>query len=768
MRPHPIRRAARAAAVLLLLLVSGVAFTAWLSLPPSRATLTIQTLSAPVHVTLDSHGIPRIAAATETDAATALGYLHARDRLFQMDLMRRAATGRLSELAGKQALPLDRLARTLGEAAHAARAYLALPDEAKTLLHAYAAGVNAWIAQRGRFAALEFIVLGAPEPWRPEDSLLWNETVSMWLSENYRTELQRLDLAGKLPPDKIRALWPPQPATAAPDASALPTQHAALRDLLRALPVFPAPFTLPNEASNAWAVAGARSVTGAPLLAGDPHLALNYPSLWYLARIETPQTTLSGATAPGTPFFILGHNRHIAWSFTTAGVDTQDIFIETPLPGGLYATPDGPKPFETHVEHIRIRGAPDELLTIRRTRHGPVISDLGTLRNGPILALQAAQFEVNSGVAGILALDHAQSVAEAQAAAAQIETPVQNLTVADAQTIALITTGKVPIRRAGDGAAPVQGADGAHDWTGYVSGNALPHIVAPVSGLVENANERTAPPDFPVFLGTDWHAPWRARRIHALLDAKPKQSLDDFEAMQRDDVSVYARDILPSFARLPRQPGAVGEAQALLATWDGAMADGLPQPLIFNTAMDLFYGQVLEANHVPLRDAGPWAGFNAWVLSPEGQSWCGGDCAPILGRALAEAVGDLSRQYGPKPAAWRWGQAHHAVFSHPLLGDLPLLSLLAQRQVTVPGDDTTLFRGGSGALGDRDSRHGAAFRGIYDLADPDRSRFIVAPGQSGNILSPHAWDMLKPWAAGTTLPMGHAPDTITGQIDFNP
>jgi penicillin amidase len=762
------RRVGAALASLGLVFICGTAFVAWLSLPPERATLRIKSLSAPVHVTLDAHGIPRIAAANEADAATALGYLHARDRLFQMDLMRRAASGRLSELAGRVALPLDRLARTLGEAEHAARAYSALPDDAKTLLTAYAAGVNAWIAQRGRFSALEFIALGAPEPWRPEDSLLWNETVSMWLSDNYRTELQRLDLAGKLPPARILALWPPQPNTAPPDSSMLVTQHANLQNLLNAIPAFPAPFTLPNEASNAWAVGATRSVTGAPLLAGDPHLALQFPSLWYLARIETPQTTLVGATGPGTPFFILGHNRHIAWTFTSAGVDTQDVFIETALPGGLYATPDGPRHFDTHVEHIHVSGAPDELLTVRRTRHGPVISDLGSLKDGPVLALEAAQFEVNSGVAGILALNRANSVAEAQAAAPLIEAPVQNLTVADGKTIALLTTGKVPIRRSGDGTSPVQGADDAHDWTGYAAGNSLPQFVGPQSGVVENANERTAPPDFPVFLGHDWHAPWRARRIHELLDARPKHSLDDFEAMQRDPVSVFARDVLPAFARLPRQQGAVGKAQSLLSNWDGTMADDLPQPLIFNAAIARFYEQVLQANHVPEADGGPLAGFSAWLLSSDGATWCDGDCIPILGRALTRAVNDLSQHDGTDPAAWRWGRAHQAVFSHPLLGNLPVISFLAQRRVTVPGDDSTLFRGGSGALGDTASRHGAAYRGIYDLADLDRSRFVVTPGQSGNILSPRAWDMLKLWAAGTTIPIGPSPDTLTGQIDINP
>ena len=366
-----------------------IAFTCWLTLPPKTVSLRIAGLLAPVDITLDGYGIPRIKAASEADAATGLGYLHARDRMFEMDLMRRAASGRLSELAGVRALPLDRMSRTLGEEQHAERAFTSLPGDAKALLVGYSAGVNAWIAERGRFAAPEFLALGTPAPWRPVDCLLWNETVALWLSENWRTELARLSLAGKLPADKILQLWPPQDGNPKPDASSLPTQQGSVDTL----PVFPDPFTLPNEASNAWAVDAHHTGTGAPLLAGDPHLALQFPSLWYLARIETPTNTLVGATAPGVPFLIIGRNAHIAWSFTTTGADTQDLFIETPLPGGQYATPDGPRPFLTRQEIIHVRGAPDVTLTVRTTRHGPVISDLLSNKNGPILALEAAQYE---------------------------------------------------------------------------------------------------------------------------------------------------------------------------------------------------------------------------------------------------------------------------------------------------------------------------------------------------------------------------------------
>ncbi len=767
-RRNPFLRILRGLAALVVFLLCGAAFACWLTLPPARITLRIPALSAPVGITLDSHGIPRIRAANEADAATALGYLHARDRMFEMDLMRRAAAGRIAELAGAAALPIDRMARTLGEMQHAERAYAALPADARALLVAYAAGVNALIAQRGRFAAPEFLVLGAPEPWRPEQCLLWNETVSLWLSDNYRTELARLDLAGKLPADKVFQLWPPQPDTPAPDAVS-PTQKQGLLDrLLGVLPAFPDHFTLPDEASNAWAVDAHHTATGAPLLAGDPHLALEFPSLWYLARIETPDTTLVGATAPGVPFLIIGRNRHIAWTFTTAGVDSQDVFIETPLAGGMYATPDGPRPFETRREVIHVRGAPDEVLLVRSTRHGPVISDLRGRSGGPVLAVEMAGLELNGSAPGILALDRAGSVAAAAAAAALMDSPVQNLTVADGQTIALFTTGKVPVRKGGDGSVPVAGADGLHDWTGYVSGDALPHFVGPASGVVVNANERTAPANFPVFLGRDWHAPWRADRIHQLLDAKQIQGVADFEAMQRDDVSVFAQRILPVFAALPREGGQVGQAQALLARWDGTMADDLPQPLIFNAAVQLFVSQVLAASGVAEKDSGPWGGFAAWLLGPDGGPWCGGDCRPALAKALRGSVAHLAQVYGGEPAGWRWGVAHKAVFSHPLLGDLPVVGEIASRRVSVQGDDTTLFRGGNAKLGAFEALHGAGYRGVYDLADLERSRYVVTPGQSGNIFSSHAWDMLKLWQAGTTVTLPASPDGVSATIGLSP
>ncbi|MDQ2803709.1 MAG: penicillin acylase family protein, partial [Pseudomonadota bacterium] len=355
---------------LVLLVAVGVGGLLWLSLPTRDQQLAVPGLSGPVDVTFDADGIPRIRADNELDAATALGYVHARDRMFQMELMRRAAAGRLSELFGARTLPFDRQSRTLGLARRAVEDYAALPQATHALLEAYARGVNAWIARRGRLSAPEFVALGAPEPWQPTDSLLWAKTLGLWLSLNWRTELARWELAGDMPRAALEALWPPQHEAGRPDAVATTALRATgnATRLAAALPDFPAPFTEPNRASNAWAVDGRHTATGAPLLAGDPHLGLDFPALWYLARIDTPAGVLAGATSPGVPLMVLGHNGHIAWTFTTNGADTEDIFIETPVGTDHYQTPDGPKPFTVRQERIGVRGGADDLLTVRETR----------------------------------------------------------------------------------------------------------------------------------------------------------------------------------------------------------------------------------------------------------------------------------------------------------------------------------------------------------------------------------------------------------------
>jgi penicillin amidase len=752
-----LRRILAALGSLLLLAVAAVAALVWLTLPGGNLSAAIPGLSAPVTIVLDADGIPRIHAESETDAAAALGFLHARERLFQMDLMRRAVSGELSELFGAQALPIDRTMRTLGLRAHAVADLPALPHETRALLEAYARGVNAWIARRGRLAAPEFVAFGAPRRWTPLDSLLWGKTMALYLAGNSRAERGRLILDAHFTAAEVDELWPQASGAGHPEAAL--ARDPRLRDLATrlaaVLPEFPTPFTLPDSASNAWAVDGSHTATGAPLLAGDPHLGYGFPSVWYLARIATPGGVLVGATAPGVPFLVLGHNGHIAWSFTTTGADTQDLFVETPVDEAQYQTPDGPKPFAVHEEHIRVRGAPDEVLTVRETRHGPVISDL-VPGKGPVLALAATELLAgDTAAAGLYALNHAKDVAAAGLAAPEITSPVQNLTVADGKAIGLFVTGRVPIRAAGDGSRAVPGADGAHDWTGFAEGEQLPHYVGPDSGRLVNANERVAPADFPVFLGRDWYDDDRARRIRELLAGSERHTAENFAAMQADVVSLAARELLTTLRAVPAE-GAARAALALLDGWDGAATRDAPQPLIFNAWMQRFDADLLDHIGVPheARAAvAPWPQLARHALSPAGAHWCGGDCRPLLGQSLAAAVAGLAARFGPDPAAWRWGAAHEARFAHPVLRLIPGLGAWLEGHIAAPGDDDTIDRGGM-AQGSLEASHGPEFRGVYDLANLDASLFVIAPGQSGNPFSALARGFLQRWRDGASVTIG--------------
>jgi penicillin amidase len=749
-------------AALLLATVLGTAAALWATLPGGDLHTEIPGLTKPVKVEIDADGIPRVRAETETDAAAAMGFLHARERMFQMELMRRAASGTLSEFAGPATLGNDRLMRTLG-VRRAAEADLAgLAPDTRAVLDAYSAGVNAWISRRGRFAAAEFLLLGPPAPWSPADSLLWAKTMGLFLSGNFRVEAARAAMQRSHPGVDPRPLWPAVEGATGPAASADPALGAKIEKLAALLPEFPAPFTLPSSASNEWAVDGRHSATGAPLLAGDPHLGFSLPGVWYMARIELPGRVLAGATAPGVPFLVLGHNGRIAWTFTTTEADVQDLFVETPTGDGRYTTPSGPAEYTVRQERIAVRGQADELLTVRGTRHGPVVSDLAGI-DGPVLAIAMANLSPGDTAAdGLLALNRAETTAQAGLAAARVTSPVQNMLVADRDGIAFFMTGRVPLRRAGDGATPAPGGDGSHDWTGWAVGPQLPHVTAPPGGRLVNANERPAPADFPVWLGRDWYGDWRARRIREMLDATAKHDVAGFAGMQADPISTFARDMLPRLLATAVSAGLPRQAQALLAGWDGGMTTDRPQPLIFEAWIGHFHRRLLAAMNAPANVTPPRPDTVAHALSPAGAAWCGGDCSPLLAEALNQATAELSARFGPDPSAWRWGAAHQAVFAHPLLRFVPVLGALTTLRIDAPGSDTTVNSGGTAGTS-FDSLHGAGYRGVYDLGNLDASRFMATPGQSGHVLSRLSRNLAMRWRDGSAIPLAPtatAPDVL--------
>ncbi len=770
-----LRFSGRLLALLLTFGLFGTFFAAALvftSLPDAREELAIAGLSAPVDITLDSDGIPRITAATERDAAAALGYLHARDRMFQLEMMRRGAEGRLAEIAGESALRLDRFSRTLGLMQRARADVEALSPETRDLLAAYADGVNAWIAARGRLAAPEFLVLGEPEAWKPEHSLLWGKVMGLWLSGAWRRDLDRARIAAALPPERLKLIFPEDSSPGRLDLAA-----AALGRVLAQVPAFGVDAPLPDSASNAWAVAGSRAAQGAPLLANDPHLGFQAPIIWYLARIELPDGRFrAGATAPGVPAVVIGRNEKLAWGFTTTHSDTQDVFIER-LAGEGYETPEGPRPFTIREERIAVRGREEpELLRVRETRHGPVISDLDPgagLPPGVVLSVAMANLAPEDTAAdGLLALNRATTLAEARAAAARISSPPQNLMVTEAGgRIAQYLVGRTPVRRSGDGALPVPGWDGAADWTGFVPFDAMPHLEDPATGMLAAANSRPAPAEHPVFLGRDWNGDWRLRRIAHLLAARPVHDAASFAAMQNDSLSLFAQEVLPAL-RAITPPAAAASAHALLSNWNGEMRAELPQPLIFHAWLGTFRRMALEAGgaDVAADVAGPE--FLRGILTPEGaRAWCGADaCAGLLSRALEAAVRDLTARYGSDPAEWRWGKAHVARFEHPLLRFVPLLGAMVRLEVPTPGDGETISRGGFREAGDNPFQHlhGAGLRIVLDLSDQDGVLAMIATGQSGHPMSDAWGGMLQRWGDGDVLRLGRLPDREAGRIRLTP
>jgi len=751
--------------------IAGLYFWQRQSLPAQAGSTALPGLERSVSLSRSPEGLVFIEAQSEGDAAFALGYAHAQDRLLQMELMRRLAAGRLSEAIGPSTVQIDRMMRTLGLYRLAEENAARLSPEVQALLQRYADGVNAFLAARDGPLPLSFLMIGEPEPWRPADSLAWGRLMALILSQNYKKELLNAQLGQLLPEAKRRQLFPAYPDWAPTDASALRElqRQGHLHALYQVLPWEIGP----KMASNAWAVAPRRSTTGGALLAGDPHLALRIPGHWYLARIETPELTLAGATAPGTPFVLFGHNGRLAWTFTTTYSDTQDLFIEEldPNDPGRYKTEAGWRPFETREETLQVAGEEPITFTLRKTRHGPVLSDVveearALYPGHRVLALawSALQGDDRSAEA-IYRLNRAPDVAAAMAALGDLDSPQQTLILADSRgSIALIAPGRVPIRRAGDGLLPVPGASGAYDWIGEVPYEALPRVVDPESGILLTANNRLVGDGYPYLIAAEWAHPNRAARIADLLAEKQRFSPEDMRKMQLDDLSYGARRLMERLlqAELPAEAEAV---LARLRKWDFRMDRKRPEPLIYSAWLRALERRLLidELGEA----AAPLLEGNAWrvhSLLGADSLWCDNVATPAvetcdrqIAAALKIALAELAEVYGDEVSGWRWGEAHFASFGHEVLRYIPILNRLARIDIAASGGQDTVNRAGSNYAVPLErafvDRHGPGYRALYDLADPDASGFIIATGNSGNLLSPHYGNLVESWRDGLLLPL---------------
>lgn len=762
-----------------LVFLTGAFFQVRGALPPYSGHIEAAGLKAPVEILRDKNAVPHIIAGSIEDAAFGLGYVHAQDRFWQMEMLRRLGQGRLSELLpprliGSGIVDTDRTMRGLGLYRRATESLNALSPGMRGTIEAYAAGVNAWIGDDDQQFGLELTLIKLlsggsykPEPWRAADSLVWAKLMALSLDGNWRAELLRLRLSRKIGADTVKFLI--EPLGDSQDATLTMANEALKRtDLDRLYRETDNIATRKREASNEWVLSAAHSVSDKPLLANDPHLGLAFPGTWYLARLVGPGFDIRGATSPGSPAVVLGHNGTIGWGFTTTNLDSQDLFIERvdPTDPNRYVTPDGPRPFTVREETINVRWGEPITMRVRETRHGPVIDDFirragsneDLTPQGHVLALQATALDgADTSAEGFGRLGLAQNWEEFQAAARRIVSPMQNMVYADtAGNVGLIAPARVPIRRKGDGSMPVPGWTSEFDWAGFVPFDELPKLYNPPSGIIVNANARLVPDDYRHFISRDWGEPYRQRRANQLLREVERHPVYGMIAIQADNRTLDADDMLPVLLKgTPRNPRAA-KARAMLANWNRFMLASRPEPLIYTAWIwelqrgimadelgpELF--QSMTSPDVPLllriiRDKPGWC--------DDGGTRQVETCEDAIALALDRALAWIARRQGPDIETWQWGIEHDAAHRHPMFDGIPLLRDIASVRFPSDGGGQTLNRAQPSYRGNRpfEAVHGAGYRGVYDFSDLDNSRFAMPLGQSGNMLSPWARNFVPRW-----------------------
>jgi penicillin G amidase len=794
-----LKKVAWATLVLLLVALVAALWYRSASLPKTEGTITLTGLKQPVDILRDAEGVPHIFAKTSDDAYFALGFVHAQDRLWQMEMNRRIPAGRMAEILGPNALDIDRFLRTLGVRRNAQAILEKLAPDTRSALDAYTRGVNTYLDTRSGPLPPEFLLTGAPAPahWEPADSIGWQTMMAWDLGGNWTQELLRMRLAQQMSLEQINSFLPPypgDPVVQTQDYTAFYRQLTGTTKQLTAVADVAPPSYLQGMGSNNWVVSGALSSTGKPLLANDPHLGLSAPALWYFAHLSAPGLNVIGATLPGVPSVVLGHNERIAWGFTNTAPDVQDLYIERLNPSNpkQYQTPDGWAEFRARTETIKVKGKPDVTLEVRETRHGPVIS-------GAIAAVDKAAIDARKHVVAFawtaltpddmtmqagFKLNRAGNWEQFLDAARDFGAPQQNMVYADVEgNIGFIAPARVPVRKPENdlkGLAPAPGWDARYDWAGFIPFDALPRQYNPASQRVVTANQKVVGPDYPHFLTSEWSPPYRANRIDQMLNGKPKHDMNSFMAMQKDVVSLAAQELLPVLRKTQVGTERARAALDMLASWNGVMDAGRPEPLIYNAWMRTASQRIFadELGEALMKDY--WEQRNvhqplvAALTNKDGQAgWCADTskgeagrkqtCAEVLALSLEATLDDLTRKYGKDITAWKWGSAHNARSEHRPFSKVGALASVFDIRVPTPGDTYTVNVGRFSMRDEQEpfvNRHAASLRAIYDLSNLENSVFMHSTGQSGHVMSPLYRNLSERWADVKYLPMQTRRDAV--------
>jgi penicillin amidase len=785
----PFKRAGKIIAlVLACLLIVAAGLLVWSywaarsALPQLDGQVRLTGLTESVKVIRDGHGVPTIEASSTDDLFFAQGYVTAQDRLFQMDGMRRFAAGELSEILGPRFIRHDREQRILGMRVAARKTLEVASPQSRQHFEDYARGVNAFIeSHRGRLP-IEFRVLRyQPRLWTPEDSaLIAGQMVQDLTHYSYRSTLTREKILAMLGPDLTADLYVnfsvyDRPPTVTRDTPVAPVHDEDDEDedpgpqnsVVQAIPTPLAPYDFIEPSllagSNNWVVSGAHTVTGKPLLSNDMHLGHQMPNLWYEAHLKAGSFDVVGVTLPGMPYVIVGHNQRIAWGFTNVGATVEDVYIESFKGEGQYLTPDGWKNATHRRETIHVKGAADEFVDVVSTRHGPIISPLLPRETRQV----ALRWTLYDGARNpFFAVDSAQNWQQFLAAFSQFDAPGQNVVYADVDgNIGYHTTGKIPIRAAGDGSLPEDGSNNSHEWIGYIPFDKLPSVYNPPAGIIATANSRITPDKYPYSISTGWEAPWRSQRIYQVLESGKKFSSADMLALQTDIYSSFdqyaAERFFAAADRVQRLSPRVKQAVELMRGWDGRMtADSAAPTLAYKSRAELSRLLLEPKLGTSSGIQYSWGMQSVWldnVLHNRPARWLPHNFRnydELLVAAVDAAVS--SSEAPPNLSDWKWGMVNAIEIQNPLLGQIPLL-----RHWTGTGVQP---QSGSGyAVKAVTATHGPSERITDDLSNFDSSTLNIVTGQSGNFLSPYYMDQWKAWYKGSTFSLPYSNRAVEGQ-----
>ena len=745
--------------ILVGLLAGGAYVVVQRTLPQTTGTLTVKGLEHSASVLRDAWGVPHITAQSPHDVAFTQGYVTAQDRLFQMDMNRHIAGGRLAEMFGPgpkgSLIDADKFLRTLGlyQAAQGERALLAITSPPTLAeLQAYTDGVNAFISTHQSSLPLEFTLLGySPQPWSVLDSLAYARVVALSLDDNWYVKYTRALLLAKVGPAVTSDLFPAYPAanptllTAAGQAQSLipltggqrtgatgsaatqslPLSNAARLplDLLRGASVVQGLIGNISDSlgSNNWVVDGTRTTTGMPLLANDPHLGISMPAIWYQIGLRgTGGMDVIGFSFPGIPGVVIGHNDHIAWGVTNVDADNTDLFLEKLDPSrhpGMYEYNGQWLPLMTHREVIKVRGGSPVTLTITSTNHGPLLNGVKSdLKGFAPVALEWTAIQPGYTILGFYQLDQATNWQEFNAAIDNISIS-QNFIYADTSgNIGYRMSGLLPLRTAANDLLPVDGSVATHDWQGYLPQAEMPRLYDPPTHIIVTANNQIVPDSSPIYVTTEWDRGYRARRITDLLLATPKLSIADFERIQSDVYSIPSATLVPLLiAAGTRAGGDAAQAAHLLQGWDGAMTTTSTAAAVYEVTVSSLLRATLEpvlgkSLYGIYRSNYSVSGLYTVLLNQVntptapffGIGPATGDALAsrnaVIAQALASAMAQLRSTLGNDPSKWTWGGLHKAHFAHPLATVPPLNLIFGTTPVATSGDGVTVSIGGDGGF----------------------------------------------------------------------